>query len=149
MGMETFKEDGREGTSTTVVLGGKALVIDVYFATTTENPLKPKLKLAGVKTSNALMVGSSTPTTSTFLDTFLADGIHAYCEEMQKEESERDSERAAALRRAVIEHLRYLVVLDGLASREDDGGIRWFTDIDELCPHLKQVASQESAMVAR
>jgi len=132
-----------------VVLGGKALVIDVEFTITKENPLKPKLKLAGVKTSNALMAGSSIPTTSTFLDTFLADGILAYCEEMQKEEAERDSERAADLRRTVIEHLKYLVVLDGLASREDDGGIRWFTDIDELCPHLKKVASLESATVAR
>ncbi|PPQ98446.1 hypothetical protein CVT24_004125 [Panaeolus cyanescens] len=148
VGMETFKDDSREGGSTTVVLGGKALVIDVDFTISKENPLQPKLKLAGVKTSNALMTGTSNPTTSTFLDTFLADGIHAYCEEMQKEEAERNSERAASLRRTVIEHLKYLVVLDGLASREDDGGIRWFTDIDELCPLLRQVATQESTMVA-
>ncbi|KAF8971056.1 hypothetical protein BDZ97DRAFT_1787474 [Flammula alnicola] len=87
VGMETFKDESREGCWT-VVLGGKILVIDKY------------------------------------------------CTEMQKDEDSRDPQYAASLRKDMLNHLRYLVLLDGLASRKDDGGIRWFTDIDELCPML-------------
>ncbi|KAF9472140.1 hypothetical protein BDN70DRAFT_503976 [Pholiota conissans] len=151
VGMETFKEG-----SSTVVLGGKSLVIDVDFTISHENPLKPMLKVANVKTANALLPNSNSHTTNTnsgsstsaLLDAFLKDGIEKYCNEMQKDENTRDPQYAARLRRDVLDHLRYLVLLDGLASRKDDGGIRWFTDIDELWPVLNGLAKMESKVVA-
>lgn len=152
VGMETFKDESREGTST-VVLGGKSLVIDVDFAISHEDPLKPMLKVANVKTANALLApnshpANSSPSTSALLDAFLKDGIEKYCNEMQKDDEARDPQYAARLRRDMLDHLRYLVLLDGLASRKDDGGIRWFTDIDELWPVLNGLAKNEAKVVA-
>lgn len=153
VGMETFKDESREG-SFTVVLGGKSLVIDVDFVMVRDDPLKPVLKVANVKTANALLPPNSTSangtpnTTSTLLDAFLKDGIEKYCAEMQKDESDRSSQRAASLRRDMLDHLKYLVLLDGLASRKEDGGIRWFTDIDGIWPILNDVAKSEATIAA-
>jgi hypothetical protein len=144
--METLKED-KEGGSATVVLWGKVLVMDVDFICTRENPLNPILRVSNVKTSNALLQGSANPTTSTLLDAFLKEGIEKYCAEMQKPEDDRSLQRAAMYRKSMLDWLRYLVVLDGLANRSD-GGIRWFTDLDELCPLLHQLAQIEAEAVA-
>lgn len=151
VGMEAFQGDENQGSST-VLMGGKVLVIDIDFATHRgDDP--PKLEVVNVKTSNALLAGNSSSNTSSsstsaLLDSFLLDGIRAYCAEMQKDEDLRDSQRAAALRRRMVEHLKYLVLLDGLASHEDGGGIRWFTDVDELCPVLTELAKSEAQAVA-
>lgn len=147
VGMETFKDDSREGGST-VMLGGKVLVIDVDFTITRNDPLIPKLELTNVKTSNALLPGNTNPTTFTMLDTFLAENIAKYCTEMQKSETTRNPLLAATFRKAVLDDLRYLVLLDRLADRKEDGGIRWFTDIDELCPTLMAVATSEAEAIA-
>lgn len=130
-----------------VLLGGKVLVVDVDFVCTRENPLNPILRVSNVKTSNALLQGSANSTASTLLDAFLKEGIEKYCVEMQKPEDDRSLQRAATYRKSILDWLRYLVVLDGLASRSD-GGIRWFTDLDELCPLLHQLAQTEAQAVA-
>jgi len=148
VGMESFRDDSREG-AWTVMLGGKVLVIDVDFVIQRENPLKPILKVANVKTSNALLATTgSTSSTSAPLDAFLAESISRYCAEMQQEEEFRNPLRAASLRKSVLQHLRYLVLLDRLAYRKDDGGIRWFTDLDEFCPTMAAVAKAEAEIVA-
>lgn len=147
VGMETFTDDSREGGST-VVMGGKVLVIDVDFVIERDNPLKPRLQVANVKTSNALLPGNTNPSTSTMMDAFLKDSIEKYCIEMQKSEELRDPLYAASLRKEVLNHLRYLVLLDGLASRKEDGGIRWFTDIDDIYPTLNGVSRTEAEAIA-
>lgn len=147
VGMETFKDESKEGGST-VMLGGKVLVIDVDFTIKHDDPLNPILELANVKTTNALLSGNANPTTFTMLDTFLAENIAKYCKEMQKSETIRNPLLAATFRKAVLDALRYLVLLDRLASRKEDGGIRWFTDLDELCPTLMTVATSEAAAIA-
>ena len=146
VGMETFI-DGREDGAT-VVLGGKVLVVDVDFAIERDEQLNRRLKVLNIKTSNALVSGNTHPSTSTMLDMFLADNIQKYCAEMQKTEDLRDPGLAASIRKNILGQLRYLVLLDGLASRKDDGGIRWFTDLDELYPTLNGVARSEAALVA-
>ena len=145
--METFKDDSREGGST-VVLGGKVLVVDIDFVIEHGDPLNPILRVSSVKTSNALLSGNATSPTSTLTDAFLADSIEKYCIEMQKREQSRNLERASRLRNNVLDHLRYMVVLDGLANRKEYGGLRWFTDIDEICPTLNGLAKSESEVIA-
>lgn len=152
LGMEAFKGDEHQGVST-VVMGGKALVIDVDFAIRRKGEgvtATPKLEIVNVKTSNALVAGNpnSNSSTSASLDSFLLDGIRDYCMEMQREEDLRDSQRAAALRRQMVEHLKYLVLLDRLASYTDGGGIKWFRDVDDLYPILLEVAKSEAQAVA-
>jgi hypothetical protein len=145
--METFKDDSREGSST-VVLGGKVLVVDVDFVIEHSDPLNPILRVSSVKTSNALLSGNANSPTSTLTDSFLADSIEKYCIEMQKPEKSRNLERASRLRNNVLDHLRYMVVLDGLANRKEHGGLRWFTDIDEICPTLNGLAKSEAEVIA-
>ncbi|KAF8904383.1 hypothetical protein CPB84DRAFT_1772896 [Gymnopilus junonius] len=145
--METFTDESREGAST-VVLGGKVLVIDVDFVIERNDPLKPRLRVSNVKTSNALLPGNNNSSTSAMIDAFLKDSIEIYCVEMQKSEELRDPLYAASLRKEVLNHLRYLVLLDGLASRKEDGGIRWFTDVDDICPTLSMVAKTEATAIA-
>ena len=144
--METFI-DGREDTAT-VVLGGKVLIIDVDFAIERDEQLNRRLKVVNIKTFNALVSGNTHPSTSTMLDMLLLDNIQKYCAEMQKTEDLRDPGLAASIRKDILGQLRYLVLLDGLASRKDDGGIRWFTDLDDLYPTLNGVARSEAALVA-
>jgi len=146
VGMETFI-DGREDGAT-VVLGGKVLVIDVDFGIEHDEQMSRRLKVINIKTSNALVSGNTNPSASTMLDMFLADNIQKYCAEMQKTEDSRDPRLAASIRKKILSQLRYLVLLDGLASRKDDGGIRWFTDLDELYPTLNGVARGEAGLVA-
>uniref|UniRef100_A0A8H7Y857 Mediator complex subunit 1 n=1 Tax=Psilocybe cubensis TaxID=181762 RepID=A0A8H7Y857_PSICU len=145
IGMETFTENKEGGY--TVMLAGKVLLIDVDFSIKHENPFKPIITVAGVKTSNALLAGSPNTITFTMLDTFLTDSIEKYCVEMQKSETTRNTLYAATLRRSVLNNLRYLVLLDRLASR-NDGGVRWFTDMDELCPTLFSVATTEAEAIS-
>jgi hypothetical protein len=142
--MESFREEG----SSTVVLGGKVLVVDVDFVTEREDPLNPILKVSSVKSSNALVPGNSNSPTSTLTDSFLADSIERYCVEMQKREDCRDVALASMLRNNVLDNLRYLMVIDGLANRKEYGGLRWFTDIDELCPTLNGLATSEAEVIA-
>lgn len=148
VGMESFRGDESREGSLTVVLGAKLLVIDVDFSIQRDDPSQPKLTVTNVKTSNALVTGNSNASTSAHLDSFLADGIRDYCAEMQKDEDSRDSQRAAALRVCTIEHLRYLVLLDRLSIRKDNGGMRWFTDIDDICPTLNELAKNEAQACA-
>ena len=45
--------------------------------------------------------------------------------------------------------LKYLMELDRLATTEDDGGIRWFQDIDRLGVMLENVAKTEGDALKR
>ncbi|KAF8813664.1 hypothetical protein BYT27DRAFT_6350544 [Phlegmacium glaucopus] len=146
VGMETFVDVRGDGA--TVVLGGKVLVIDVDFAIERDEQMNRQLKVVNIKTSNALVSGNTNPSASTMLDIFLAGNIQKYCTEMQKTEDSRDPGLAANIRKNILSQLRYLVLLDGLANRKDDGGIRWFTDLDELYPTLNEVARGEAGLVA-
>lgn len=140
--METFKDEGQEGAAS-LVLGGKVLVIDVDFSIDKTNPLQPKLHVVRAKTAFAI------PSNTTgSLDTFLAESIQEFCSEVQKPQDVRSPEIAAKLGGAVVDQLKYLVHLDKLAARQQDGGVRWFVDIDQLCPTLEQFAKEESEMVA-
>ncbi|KAJ6603126.1 hypothetical protein B0H10DRAFT_648335 [Mycena sp. CBHHK59/15] len=148
-GMEAYKEDGREAG---MLLAGTVLVVEVEFAISHENPLDPKLGVVGVKTSYAIPSSDSGATSNTdgsiSLDAFLAGTIQKFCTEVKKPEEERDPREVANLGVAVLEQLRYLVMLDQLAARKDDGGLRWFVDVDQLCPTLEGFSKSEAEVVA-
>jgi hypothetical protein len=149
--METFVDNGREG-SIMVVLGGKVLVVDVDLSVDKTDPLQPNTKVSNVKTSyavpNAMPGASSSSGNSTSLDALLYGTIEKFFIEVQKAEGARKSEEAARLGANILEQLRYLVMLDRLAARGEDGGLRWFADVDQLCPVLEGFAKSEGAAVA-
>lgn len=151
LGMETFKDEGREG-GVTVVLGGKVLVVDVEFSIERIDPLNPKIDVFSVKTSYAVPNSDSGSTSNTegsvSLDAFLAETIRDFCREVQKPQQVQNPLEAARLGMVVVEQLRYLVMLDRLAARKDDGGVRWFVDVDHLCSILEGFAKNEGEVVA-
>ncbi|KAF7362076.1 hypothetical protein MVEN_00553200 [Mycena venus] len=148
-GMETYKEDGREAG---MLLAGTVLVMEVEFSVNREEPLNPKLDVASVKTSYAIPNSESGLTSNTdgsiSLDAFLAGTIQKFCTELKKSEETRDPREVARLGVAVLDQLRYLVMLDRLAARKDDGGVRWFVDIDQLCSILETFSKSEAEAVA-
>lgn len=148
--METFVDNGREG-GITVVLGGKVLVVDVDLSVDKTDGLHPNVKVSNVKTSYATsnaMSGTSPAGNSTSLDALLYGAIENYYIEVQKTEGVRNSEEAARFGANILEQLRYLVMLDRLAARKEDGGLRWFADVDQLCPVLEGFAKSEGEAVA-
>ncbi|KAG6829369.1 hypothetical protein H0H87_011660 [Tephrocybe sp. NHM501043] len=149
-GMETFKDDGRQG-SISVVLGGKVVVVDVDFSINATALNTPKISVSSVKTSYAITSSDGTTSNSegsASLDGFIRDSIERFCDEVQKAEEARNPEKAAKLGVAVIEQLKYLVMLDRLAARRDEGGLQWFIGLDKLCPALDDFAKSEAEAVA-
>ncbi|KAJ6558539.1 hypothetical protein DFH09DRAFT_1037086 [Mycena vulgaris] len=148
-GMETYNEDGREAG---ILLAGTVLVMEVEFSVNREEPLNPKLDVASVKTSYAIPNSDSGVTSNTdgsiSLDAFLTGSIQRFCAELKKAEEIRDPREVAKLGVAVMDQLRYLVMLDRLAARKDDGGVRWFVDIDQLCSILENFSKSEAEAVA-
>ncbi|CAL1706810.1 unnamed protein product [Somion occarium] len=149
-GMETFREEEREGHMV-VVLGGKILVVDIDFSIDRSNPLSPILGIISVKTSYAVPNGTASSTTdgSISLDGFLAEYLGTYVREVQKEEEDQDTMEAARLGSLIAEHMKYLMKLDQLAAREGDSGLHWFNGIDRLAADvLEPLAVKEAAKVA-
>lgn len=148
-GMETYKEDGREAG---MLLAGTVLVVEVEFSVNREDPLNPKLDVASVKTSYAIADSDSGVTSNTdgsiSLDAFLAGSIQKFCTELKKKEEVRDPREVAKLGGFVLDQLRYLVMLDKLAARKEDGGVRWFVDIDQLCSILEKFSKTEAEAVS-
>lgn len=148
-GMEAYKEDGREAA---MLLAGTVLVVEVEFSVNREDPLNPKLDVASVKTSYAIPNSDSGITSNTdgsiSLDAFLAGTIQNFCTELKKSEETRDPQEVARLGVVILDQLKYLVVLDRLAAHKDDGGVRWFVDIDQLCSILENFSKSEAEVVA-
>ncbi|KAJ7124939.1 hypothetical protein C8R44DRAFT_668822 [Mycena epipterygia] len=148
-GMETYREDGREAG---MLLAGTVLVMELDLSVNREDPLTPKLDVASVKTSYAIPNSDSGVTSNTdgsiSLDAFLAGSIQRFCTELKKPEEARDPREVAKLGVAVLDQLRYLVMLDRLAAKKDDGGVRWFVDIDQLCSILETFSKSEAEAVA-
>ncbi|KAG5725899.1 hypothetical protein E4T56_gene5116 [Termitomyces sp. T112] len=149
-GMETFKDEGRQG-GTSVVLGGKVVVVDVDFSLNKTELDRPRIMVSSVKTSYAITASDGTTSNSggsPSLDEFLRRCIQNFCDEVQKNEDVRKSDEAARLGVIVTQQLQYLVMLDKLAARKDDGGLQWFTGLDKLCPTLEAFAASEAQAVA-
>ncbi|KAK0504986.1 hypothetical protein EDD18DRAFT_320630 [Armillaria luteobubalina] len=142
VGMETFKDEIGEET-VSLVLGGKVLVVDVEFSVNRLSPL-PSIKVMNVKTSYANFDTAG----SASLDAFLATSMSAFCDAVQMSEADVNPLEAARLGTVVNSHLRYLVMLDRLANRKEDGGIRWFVDVDQLCHVLEDFAKAEAQAVS-
>ncbi|KAJ3850061.1 hypothetical protein EV368DRAFT_46079 [Lentinula lateritia] len=148
VGMETFKDQVGEGT-TSFVFGGKVLVVDLELSIDRTNPLNPIIVVSKAKTSYAISSPEATTMDGSLsLDAFLKDTFQSFFEEVQKPDEHRDPVQAARLGRIILDHFRYLVMLDRLAERKEDGGVRWFVDVDQLCTVVETFAKSEGEAVA-
>ncbi|PIL30569.1 hypothetical protein GSI_07269 [Ganoderma sinense ZZ0214-1] len=150
VGMETFNDPEQNGR-TSVVLGGKVLVVDIDFAIDRTDPTKPTIDVATLKTAYAIpnSTAESSSGNSVSLDGFLAHAIRAFLGEVQKEDAQRDSVEAARIGNLLSDHLSYLMKLDHLALSEGDGGLRWFSFIDKMSLEVEKFASREAAAIQR
>ncbi len=144
--METFKDEGKEGT-VTVLLGGKVLVIDVDLSIDRSNPDNPRIRNVNTKTSYATMNNSmSNANGSSHLDRFLSKCIQNFCDQVQ--DGDPDPVKAAACLKLILEQLQYLVLLDSLAERKDSAGVKWFIDLDDQWPMFENLAKEEAMVIA-
>ncbi|PFH52025.1 hypothetical protein AMATHDRAFT_57707 [Amanita thiersii Skay4041] len=147
--MESFKDDGRGG-NITVLFGGKVLVIDVDLAVDQRHPEKRRLDVVGVKTSYAATNDSANNNSngSPYLDKFLAGSIQRFLSDVQDGDIPIDIVVAAKRAELILDQLRYLVLLDGLAAKKGGGGVKWFVDLDQLFPMLEGLAKEEAVVIA-
>ncbi|KAJ3749186.1 hypothetical protein DFH05DRAFT_1475820 [Lentinula detonsa] len=148
VGMETFKDEVGEG-SISFVFGGKVLVVDLELSIDRADPLDPKIRVSKAKTSYAISNPEATTMDGSLsLDAFLKDSFQCFFAEVQKPDEQRDPVEAAKLGSVILDHFRYLVMLDRLAERKEDGGVRWFVDVDQLCTVVETFAKSEAEAVA-
>ena len=149
VGMEAFRDDGREDR-VVVVLGGKVLVVDIDFTVDRTDRRLPRLDVVAVKTSYAIPNSISESSTDGVytVESLLADSIRAFCNEVQKDEALRRPREAARLGRSVTDHFRDLMILDSYAQSRECGGIRWFTDVQEVVLETEKLAVAESKAIA-
>lgn len=143
VGLETFRdEDGKPGR-TVLVFGGKVVVLDIECTT------GPHFELEHVNVSYAFNneSGSGSPK----LCAHLLQSFRRFVHEVQKPQDQLNPVQAAQMGRKVLGQLKFLVLLDKLASSppESGGGIRWFTETDELGSGLNKFAVSEALEVAK
>ncbi|KAG1881386.1 hypothetical protein C8R48DRAFT_680786 [Suillus tomentosus] len=137
LGMEVFVD------GSTTVLAGKVLVLDIDIN-----------DHVAVKTSFANNAnGNGNTSAAPELDAFLAQEVTRWINAARRAagidsavgHSKEDPAIEAARRsRAIQEHLRYLMMLDGLAAAENEKGLRWFMEPTVVSDHIrKQVASPQ------
>lgn len=147
--METFKDEGKEGI-VTVLLGGKVVVIDVDLSIDRSKPDNAQIRNVNTKISYATMNNSSNnggnAHGSPYLDRFLSKCIQDFCDKVQ--DPDPNPVKAAACLKLILEQLRYLVLLDGLAERKDSAGVKWFIDSDDQWPMLENLAKEEATVIA-
>jgi hypothetical protein len=128
LGMEVFVD------GSTTVLAGKVLVLDVDIN-----------DLVAVKTSFANNTNGNGAAPE--LDAFLAREVTRWINAARRAagmdtavgHSKEDPAIEAARRsRAIQEHLRYLMMLDGLAASENEKGLRWFMEPTVVSDHIKK-----------
>ena len=145
-GMETFKEAGTDG-KIALILGGKVLVVDIELAVDRSDETRPKLSVIALKTSYASPASGATTEGSVSMNGFLMDHIQEFIVETHKPLGEQDTKKAGKLIREFLAHMRYLMKLDGMASQEGDGGLRWFNNIDVLALTAEGRAKSEAQIV--
>ncbi|KAH7888628.1 hypothetical protein F5I97DRAFT_1925147 [Phlebopus sp. FC_14] len=142
-GMEAFIDTSSTSATTTVVLAGKVLVLDIDVD-----------GVVVVKTSFAVgnNVSNGAPAAPE-LDAFLAREVARWVNAARRasaaegsSHTEDPSIQAARYGRAIQDHLRYLMMLDSLAAAEGEHGIRWFMEPVFLTRHL---TSAEDQILAR
>jgi len=147
-GMEAFKEAGTNG-NITLILGGKVLVVDIELSVDRSDETHPKLSVVALKTSYASPGSGPTTEGSVSMNGFLMDYIREFIAEAHKPLGEQDTKKAGKLIRGFLAHMQYLMKLDGMATQEGEGGLRWLNDVDVLALTAEGRAKAEAQSIAK
>jgi hypothetical protein len=148
-GMERYKDE--TNGKITLILGGKVLAVDIELSVDRSDEERPQLSVTALKTSYASPASASGPMTegSVSMNGFLMDYIQEFIVETHKPLGEQDTKKVGKLVRGFLAHMQYLMKLDGLATREGEGGLRWFNNIDTLALTAEGRAKTEAQNIAR
>ncbi|KAG1751625.1 uncharacterized protein EDB91DRAFT_1045359 [Suillus paluster] len=128
----------------TTVLAGKVLVLDIDVND------HVAVKTSFANNTNSTGNSSAAPELDAFLAREVTRWINAARRaagiDMAFRHSKEDPAIEAGRRsRAIQEHLRYLMMLDGLAATENEKGLHWFMEPTAISDHIrKQVASPQT-----
>jgi hypothetical protein len=134
LGMEAFVD------GSTTVLAGKVLVLDIDLND------HVAVKTSFANNNNHTGNASAAPELDAFLAREVTRWIHAArCAagiDMVSGHLKEDPAIEAARRsRAIQQHFRYLMMLDGLAAAENEKGLRWFTEPTVISDHIRKQVS--------
>jgi hypothetical protein len=148
-GMETFKEAETNG-KITLILGGKVLVVDIELAVDrSRRGASQAVRNRSQDLICLVAAGGATTEGSVSMNGFLMDCIREFIEEAHKPLGEQDTKKAGKLIREFLAHMQYLMKLDGMATQEGDGGLRWFNSIDGLALTAEGRAKSEAQSIAK
>lgn len=160
IGMDAFREDGAEGR-VKFLGGGKILVVDIEFLLTpvssssadgsTLSSASSGLQLLSIRATHGASESSASSTGEerSPLDTLLYSALSSFLKEAQGPSS--DCLRLQQLADSFKEHVKSLMLLDGLANAESSLGTgdRWFKETDEEAKIVVDLASREAQALAR
>jgi hypothetical protein len=140
-----------ENGQNSITCAGSAVVLDMLFEKSGTGAGVPSVKLVSLKSSYPTS-SESAPVTQplTTVENMLASGINAYIDEVLYEEA--DAQKAAQLALRVIEHVRYIMLLDAQAAREAETGgtgARWFAEVGLLSPKVIDLGCKEATGLCR
>jgi hypothetical protein len=118
-GMQAYH--GTDSTASTLMLGGKVLLLDVTFVP------EPAVHVS--------YAGSAEGRNSPSMDAFFSRLVSAVSK--------------GGDGRRLRDALEYLMRLDELAEREGNGGARWFSEVDTLAEELGKITQEEAALLAQ
>ncbi|GJJ06302.1 hypothetical protein Clacol_000493 [Clathrus columnatus] len=151
-GMQVYTDRETEN-KITLILSGKILVLDIDIKVY-HNP-NIHLEMVSLKSTQAFPLDAaaatapSLPTSGSFIDDFILKTFREYLVEIQKDSKDINVEHISKLCRSLKRDLHHLMKLDNLAQRIQEGGSRWFTEVDDLSSVAKQLAPKEAVTVAR
>ncbi|KAJ8583810.1 hypothetical protein M405DRAFT_866749, partial [Rhizopogon salebrosus TDB-379] len=134
LGMEAFVD------GSTTVLAGKVLVLDIDLND------HVAVKTSFANNNNHTGNASAAPELDAFLAREVTRWIHAArcaagIDMVSGHLKEDPAIEAARHSRAIQQHFRYLMMLDGLAAAENEKGLRWFTEPTVISDHIRKQVS--------
>jgi hypothetical protein len=147
--MEVYQSD--ENGQNTLTCAGSAVVLDLTFEKLSVEADRPSIRLVSLKSSYPTAFESAPVTQpQTTVEDLLGTDIAAYIKEVLSEGV--DATKAAQLAWRVMEHIRYIMLLDSQAAQEaknGETGARWFAEVGVLSPKVIDLACQEATGLAR
>ncbi|CAE6387799.1 unnamed protein product [Rhizoctonia solani] len=146
--MEVYQSE--ENGQNTLTCAGSAVVLDLTFEKLAVGTDPPSIRLVSLKSSYPTAFESAPVTQPpTTVEDLLGADIAAYINEVLSEGV--DATKAAQLAWRVMEHVRYIMLLDSQAAQEaknGETGARWFAEVGILSPKVIDLTCQEAARIA-
>jgi hypothetical protein len=148
--MECYKDPQPAGEYdiTTLVFGGKVLVIDIVIKVFNAPSISPRVELSSIKSSLATSHSTSNSSLSPeTVDRLLFETLNKYVKECQKPPLVQNCVYARSIRNVFTSHLRQLNELDRMTMVKEDlkvDGISWLEEVGSIGKCCEEHALREA-----